>query len=407
MKTEFTLSQKRALAIATVIAIVFGAYFLRGYFILIVVAAVVAYLFDPLYERLRRRFSAGLSATLTLFAALAIVIIPISGAVAIGVVQITTMVRSVADWVGKTDLSTLGDRSLRVVNELLDRVPFLKSTDITPEQLQDWVVTFAQRAGEWGLHFLQGAAGGLFGGLTAAIIFLYVFISLLVNGDDLRLLIRRLNPLGEEATDLYLAKMAAMVRGTVRGQFVIALAQGIAGAISIYIAGFHDGFFIFAILLSALSVIPLGGGIVTIPFGIGLALFGNVIGGIFVIVFHVIVVTNIDNVLRPILVPKEAKLDSALMLLSVFAGITMFGFLGIVIGPVVMIVIVTTISVYLWVYKGVPMEMGTEALEDEPDKPSRLRELIARARARRHTPTVPAAPVAAAPLADNGPEPGA
>lgn len=392
MKTEFTLSQKRALAIATVIALLFGAYFLRGYFILIVVAAVVAYLFDPLYEWLRTRFSAGLSATLTLFAALAIVIIPISGAVAIGVVQITTMVRSVADWVGKTDLSTLGDRTLRVVNELLDRVPFLKSTEITPEQLQHWVVTFAQRAGEWGLHVLQGAAGGLFGGLTAAIIFLYVFISLLVNGDDLRLLIRRLNPLGEEATDLYLAKMAAMVRGTVRGQFVIALAQGIAGAISIYLAGFHDGFFIFAILLSALSVIPLGGGIVTIPFGIGLALFGNVIGGIFVIAFHIIVVTNIDNVLRPILVPKEAKLDSALMLLSVFAGITMFGFLGIVIGPVVMIVIVTTISVYLWVYQGVPMEMGTEVLEDEPDQPSRLRQLIARARARRHAP--PSVPVA-------------
>lgn len=400
MKTEFTLSQKRALAIATVIAILFGAYFLRGYFILIVVAAVVAYLFDPLYERLRKRFGSGLSATLTLLAALAIVIIPISGAVAIGVVQITTMVRSVADWVGKTDLSTLGDRSLRVVNELLDRVPFLKSTEITPEQLQDWVVTFAQRAGEWGLHFLQGAAGGLFGGLTAAIIFLYVFISLLVNGDDLRLLIRRLNPLGEEATDLYLAKMAAMVRGTVRGQFVIALAQGIAGAISIYIAGFHDGFFIFAILLSALSVIPLGGGIVTIPFGIGLALFGNVIGGIFVIVFHIIVVTNIDNVLRPILVPKEAKLDSALMLLSVFAGITMFGFLGIVIGPVVMIVIVTTISVYLWVYQGVPMDMGTEALEDEPGKPSRLRRLIARARARRHAPPTVGAAAATPPAVD-------
>ncbi len=404
MKTEFTLSQKRALAIATVMAIVFGAYFLRGYFILIVVAAVVAYLFDPLYERLRGRFSAGLSATVTLFAALAIVIIPISGAVAIGVVQITTMVRSVADWVGRTDLSTLGDRSLGILNELLDRLPFLKSTDITPEQLQGWVITFAQRAGEWGLHFLQGAAGGLFGGLTSAIIFLYVFISLLVNGDDLRLLIRRLNPLGEEATDLYLAKMAAMVRGTVRGQFVIALAQGTAGAISIYIAGFHDGFFIFAILLSALSVIPLGGGIVTIPFGIGLAIFGNIWGGIFVIVFHVIVVTNIDNVLRPILVPKEAKLDSALMLLSVFAGITMFGFLGIVIGPVVMIVIVTTISVYLWVYQGVPMDMGTEALEDEPEKPSRLRSLIARARAARRHPVV-AAPVSAPPVPGEGPEP--
>ena len=183
-----------------------------------------------------------------------------------------------------------------------------------------------------------------------------MFISLLTNKEAVQRLIRQLNPLGEEATDLYLAKMGAMVNGTVRGQFIIAVCQGVAGAISIYIAGFHDGFFIFAILLSALSVIPLGSGVIAIPFGIGMMLFGNVFGGIFVIAFHIIVVTNIDNFLRPILVPREARLDSALMLLSVFAGISMFGAFGIVIGPVLMIVIVTTISVYLAVYKGVPLE---------------------------------------------------
>ncbi|MCV7354732.1 AI-2E family transporter [Mycolicibacterium fluoranthenivorans] len=400
METEFTLNQRRALAIATVAAIAFGAYFLRGYFILIVVAAVVAYLFDPIYQRLHKRFGTGLSATFTLLAALAIVIVPIAGAVAIGVVQISIMVRSVADWVGKTDLSSLGDRSLRAVNELLDRLPFLQSTNITAESLQKWVVSFAQRAGQWGLEFLQGAAGGLFGGLTAAVIFLYVFISILVKGHELRVLIGRLNPLGEEVTDLYLAKMAAMVRGTVQGQFVIAVAQGVAGAISVYIAGFHDGFFIFAILLSALSVIPLGGGIVTIPFGIGMALFGNIGGGIFVVAFHLLVVTNIDNVLRPILVPKEARLDSALMLLSVFAGITMFGFLGIVIGPVLMIVIVTTISVYLWVYQGVPMDVGTED-DDEPKRPGLLTRLIGHARAATRRRTEPAVPASSPPTSDD------
>jgi predicted PurR-regulated permease PerM len=114
-------------------------------------------------------------------------------------------------------------------------------------------------------------------------------------------------------------------------------------------------------------VIPLGGGIVTIPFGIGMILFGNVFGGVFVVVFHLIVVTNIDNFLRPILVPRAARLDSALMLLAVFAGIAMFGAWGIVIGPVLMIVIVTTISVYLAVYKGVPME----DVGEEDEKPKR------------------------------------
>jgi hypothetical protein len=60
------------------------------------------------------------------------------------------------------------------------------------------------------------------------------------------------------------------------------------------VAGFHHGFFIFAILLTALSIIPLGGGIVTIPFGIGMIFYGNVFGGAFVVLWHLLVVTNID-----------------------------------------------------------------------------------------------------------------
>lgn len=364
IKTEFTLTQKRALAVATVIAILFGAYFLRQYFMLIVIAAVVAYLFTPLYDRLNRRMGTGLSATLTLLAAFASVIVPVGLIVLIAVIQITEMVRSVADWIEKTDMSALGTRTLKFVNDLLARVPFADIT-VTPEMIRKGVTTVAQNGGEWLLHTLQSAAGGVIGGITATILFLYVFISLLTNKDAVQRLVAQLNPLGEEVTDLYLAKMGAMVNGTVRGQFIIAVCQGFAGAISIYIAGFHDGFFIFAILLSALSVIPLGSGIISIPFGIGMMLFGNVFGGLFVILFHIIVVTNIDNFLRPILVPREARLDSALMLLSVFAGITMFGAFGIIIGPVLMIVIVTTISVYLAVYKGVPLEQHDE---DETEK---------------------------------------
>ncbi|WP_285032307.1 AI-2E family transporter [Mycolicibacterium sp. lyk4-40-TYG-92] len=397
MDTAFTVTQKRALAVATVLAVGFGAYFLRGQFMLVVVAGVVAYLFTPLFRRLSTRLSTGLSATLTLLAALFMVIVPIAAAVTIGIAQITTMIRNVSDWVSRTDMGALGTRSLQAVNDLLAQIPFLHDVTLTRESLQKWIITFAQRAGEWGLNVLQDAAGGLFGALAGAVIFIYVFISLLTNGDQLVLLVRRLNPLGEEVTDLYLAKMGAMVRGTVLGQFVIALAQGVSGAISIYIAGFHDGFFIFAILLSALSVIPLGGGVVSIPFGIGLALFGNVGGGLFVILFHVLVVTNIDNVLRPVLVPRAARLDSALMLLSVFSGIAMFGFLGLVIGPVLMIVVVTTISVYLAVYKGVPLN---EPEPDEPHAPGRLGRLIAAIRAR-HTPPATAA---AAPSASPQPE---
>ncbi|KUI14154.1 hypothetical protein AU193_09075 [Mycobacterium sp. GA-1285] len=362
MSTEFSLPQRRALAVATVVAIGFGAYFLRGFFILIVVAAVAAYLFSPLYTRLNRRMGRGLSVTLTVLAAFASVIVPLSLFVTLAVVQITTMVERAAEWVGRTDLSALGDRALQFVNDLLRRVPYIDTT-VTPESLRSSMARVAQEAGQWLLGLLQGAAGGLFGGITAAILFVYVFVSLLTNRERVVTMIRQLNPLGEGITDVYMAKMGAMVKGTVMGQFVIAVCQGVAGAASIYLAGFHQGFFLFAVLLSALSVIPLGSGIVTIPFGVGMILFGNVFGGVFVILFHLIVVTNIDNFLRPILVPREARLDAALMLLAVFAGISMFGAWGIVIGPVVMIVIVTTISVYLEEYKGVPMRRPDSADE--------------------------------------------
>ncbi|MEB3068653.1 AI-2E family transporter [[Mycobacterium] vasticus] len=381
MNQEFTLSQRRALAVFTVIALAFGAFFLRGYFVLIVVAAVGAYLFTPLFRALERRMPTGLAATGTLLAALVAVIVPVGLSIFLAVAQITRTAGDVAQWVQATDPTTLGDKALKFANGLLARIPFVH-VELTMDWVREAMVNVAQKGGELLLHVLQGAVGGAVGAVTSAIIFLYVFLAMLTNREELQTLIRRLNPLGAEVTDLYLAKMGSMVRGTVGGQFVIAFCQGVAGAASIYIAGFHQAFFVFAILLTALSIIPLGGGIVTIPFGIGMALFGNVAGGVFVVAFHLIVVTNIDNFLRPILVPRDARLNSALMLLAVFAGIGMFGFWGVVIGPVLMIIIVTTIDVYLAVYHGVPLdspqEESEEPAEPKPRRWSGLRRVFSR-----------------------------
>lgn len=349
MNSEFTPAQRRALAVFTVVGLAFGGYFLRDFFVLIVVAAVGAYLFTPLYRRLGRRLPGGIAAALTLVAVLAVVFVPIGLGVFFAVVQISRMVGTIADWAEKTDLSALGDKALDFVNGLLRRASFGR-VEVTMDWLRHTMVAAGQKGGELLLHVLQGAAGGVVGAITSAIIFLYVFLALLVHREELHALIRRLNPLGEQVTDLYLAKTGSMVRGAVGGQFVIATCQGVAAAASIYLGGFHQGFFIFAIVLSALSIIPLGCGIVTMPFGIGMALFGNVVGGLVVFFFHLIVVTNIDNVLRPVLVPRDARINPALMMLAVFAGIAMFGFWGIVIGPVLMIIIVTTIEVYLEVF---------------------------------------------------------
>ncbi|HEX2213545.1 MAG TPA: AI-2E family transporter, partial [Mycobacterium sp.] len=353
----FTPTQKRVLAVITLVALGFGAYFLRGYVLLIAVAAVLAYLFAPLYRRLHAKMSAGLAATVTLLAAIATVALPLSGVIFLAVVQISQMVTSIGAWAEETDFSALAQRLLDSANDVLARVPFVETT-LTPESVRQAIARVGQGAGEIALGVARDSVGGIAAALTGAIIFLYVFLALLTNGGKVADLFRDLNPLGREVTDIYLAKVGAMVSATVKGQFIIATCQGVAGAISIYIAGLHGGFFMFVIFLTALSFIPLG---------IGLAVFGKPLGGIFIAAFHLLVVTNIDNVLRPFLVPKSAHLHPALMLLAVFAGLGMFGFWGIVLGPVLMIVIVTTISVYLAVTKNQPLDELTGTRADAAD----------------------------------------
>ncbi len=366
MLDEFSTTQKRALVVMTMIALGFGAYFLRSYLVLIAIAAVLAYLFMPVYCRLRARFNAGISATFTLLAAIAVVGIPLSGVIFLAVLQISQMVTGISHWLAQNDLTHVGQQLLGSVNQLLAKVPFMHIT-LTPESVRETIAKVGQSAGQIALEFARDSVGSLAGILTSAIIFLYVFLALIVNGDKVLALFRDLNPLGQQVSDIYLAKIGAMVTATVRGQFIIAVCQGVAGAISIYIGGIHAGFFMFVIFLTVLSFIPLGSGIVTIPLGIGMALFGNITGGLFVVIFHIVVVTSIDNLLRPFLVPKSAHLNAALMLMSVFAGLKMFGFWGIVLGPVLMIIIVTTIGVYLAVYKGAPLDTVNNEDADEKD----------------------------------------
>jgi predicted PurR-regulated permease PerM len=179
-----------------------------------------------------------------------------------------------------------------------------------------------------------------------------VFISLLKNQDAIFRIFHKINPLGRQISELYVARMGSMTKAMVRGQFIIATLQGLTDAALLYIGGIHTAFFFFAVVLIALSIIPLGGGILVLPIGVVMLLTGNIVGGLIVILGHLLIVTNIDNIMRPRLVPKEARLDPALTLLAVFSGVTLFGFIGIILGPVLMIVLVTTLQVYLEVFKG-------------------------------------------------------
>jgi predicted PurR-regulated permease PerM len=157
--------------------------------------------------------------------------------------------------------------------------------------------------------------------------------------------LHKLSPLNDELDRHYVNRIKSMTISMVRGTLVISLVQGTLTALFLSIAGVHYAAF-FGLMATVASIIPLGSGVIALPIGILLIASGNVWQGILQIAGNLLVVTNVDNFLRPRLVSKEAALHPALVLLGLFAGLWHFGFLGAIYGPVIMIFIVTTIEIY-------------------------------------------------------------
>ncbi len=342
--------QKRALGIATIIALLFGAYFLRHYAMMIVFAGIVAFMFNPVYQRFTKRFKRRSSAaSATFLVTLIAFIIPLSLVILVTVYQVSHLVDVASHIYANTNINDVLNHVIDRINHMLSNlgVSYRLTLSGVESAISNSLKSFAGDLASSVTSYISGFAEFF----TIAIIYIYVFTSLLVHQDKLVQLVHELNPLGDKVSKLYMDRTAAMTKAMARGQFIIAALQGATDATLLYIAGLHNLFFFFFLLLTALSIIPLGGGIVAIPIGIVMILTGHVWQGLVVILGHLLIVTTEDNILRPKLVPREARLDPALTILSVFSGLKMFGFLGIVVGPVLMILIVTTIQVFMEVFK--------------------------------------------------------
>ncbi len=340
---------KLPLIVSVIIAILFTLWFLSDYFVIIALAAILAFLFNPIFLWLLKKTNGktGLSAGLTFVLVVFSVAIPVAILVVITVdqaLQLADIVEKAAK--GSGGLYNTVQNLINNANQELDKLPSLGPETIKIDQISDWFKENASKIAQSAISMLTGVAGGLSSLITKSILFIFVFLSLLKNQQKIFDIIHTLNPLGDQSTKRYLSKMGAMTTAMVKGQFMIAIAQGFVDALLLKMVGV-DFFIFWFVLITFLSIIPLGGGIIVIPMGVVMILTGHIWQGLLLILGHILIVTNIDNVLRPKFVPKTARLDSALLMMSVFAGIGLFGFLGIVIGPVLMIVTVTTIDNYI------------------------------------------------------------
>ncbi len=336
----------------TIITVIFAIYFLRNYLSIIAAACLTVLIFNPVYYSLLKllRGKKGLATGLTIVVALLAVVIPLVIVTILGYDQVTNVIQDVNNSINRNNSSfeEILQRSIDVINRDLARFSYI-SYRLTVDKAQEFISNLTGPVGVFIVNFLRGLSGSTFSFFTNLIIYLILLSSIFPNQDKIIGFLKKLSPLSDEIDNLYMRKAKLMAQSMVKGTFVVALVQGILGGIFMKIVGLPY-FFFFIVFFTFISIIPLGSGIITIPIAIVMLLTGHIWQGVFLLLSHFLIITNIDNLLRPKLVHHEAKLPEALTLLSVFAGISMFGPLGVIYGPVVMIFIFTTLEIYIKYY---------------------------------------------------------
>jgi predicted PurR-regulated permease PerM len=95
-----------------------------------------------------------------------------------------------------------------------------------------------------------------------------------------------------------------------------------------------------------LAVIPIGCWVIWIPVGADLLIKGKVNEGIGLLLFGFIIVTYIDNLIRPYLVGKKAKMNQVVILLGMLGGASVFGLVGFIVGPIILDYLIIFFELY-------------------------------------------------------------
>jgi predicted PurR-regulated permease PerM len=182
----------------------------------------------------------------------------------------------------------------------------------------------------------QGALNNVGGALLRAMVFVLVVATLLHAGEAAGERARRLLPLAPGVADRLWVSLARFARGFVVAAAAVALVQGGLAGVGYAIAGVERPA-LWGVLTGVVSVVPfVGTALVWMPLTLVQLLQGDSSGALIVAVWSLVVVSSVDNVVRPLVIGQAANVHPVLIFLSVFGGLLSLGVSGILIGPMLM-----------------------------------------------------------------------
>jgi predicted PurR-regulated permease PerM len=333
------------LILAVVVSIVFF-YMIRGFIVTVLMAAIVSGLAFPLYRSLLRRVrgNAAVAALLTLLTLLVVVVLPLVAFMGIVATEAVSISQSVTPWV-RDHL----DEPVEI-SRLLERVPYAAQIQ---EQVKGYSAQIIEKLGELAgrvssflVNSLSAATKGTVGFLFQLFVMIYAMYFFLVGGRGALDKAMVYVPLPESDKELLLDKFVSVARATLKGTFVVGLVQGGLAGLAFAVVGIQGAAF-WGTVMVVLSVIPgIGTALIWVPAVVYLFAVGKTASAIGLAVWCAVVVGTVDNFLRPKLVGADTKMPDLLILLSTFGGLSMFGAVGLVLGPIIAALFIAVWQIY-------------------------------------------------------------
>ncbi|AGN00660.1 hypothetical protein L593_03545 [Salinarchaeum sp. Harcht-Bsk1] len=331
--TDFEwLSENAVLLLLFVVFGLLSVALVFPFFQAILAAGLLAFLLVPVSDRLSRRLGPTAGALVTVFLLLLLVLVPVVLVLRIAIEQAVALAET-ASIPDDAFLETLLRDYLGVERDLS---------------------SFEQQLGEVARRAFSGLVGGLYGFLAGipallvnAFVFTFALFYFLRDGDRLVAWIRETLPLDAATTDHLVARTDDLLWSAVVGTIVVAGLQAVLTVLGFLVLGFDDLVF-WGVVTFFLSLLPLiGASIVWIPATLLLAAEGRPTAALALGVYGAVIVSGSDNVVRPLAMQRGAGLNSGLLVLGIFGGVAVFGFMGLFVGPVVLGLTVTILELLL------------------------------------------------------------
>lgn len=319
-------------ALALIISGIF-VWMIRDYLAALFLAAVIALFLQSPHLWMSRKLGdrPGLSAGLLVTFSVLAFVIPAAillGMVAEQAIEVTGLV---SPWV-QEQITAIREEGLEGLPEWL---PFREAIIEYQATITAQLGNLAGTVGNILVSTLRSGTGGVLIATLNFFILIYALFFFLLTGRESARKAISLIPMTTRDREMLVERATSTIRATVKGSFLIAIVQGTLTGIGLFVAGVPGAIF-WGAVAALLSIIPMvGPPLIWVPSAIWLAVSGHPIAAAGLSIWGGVVISWSDNILRPILVGKDAKMSDLMVLISTLGGLTLFGAVGIIIGPVI------------------------------------------------------------------------